>query len=91
MVADGPDSPHLLIPKMKSRMLIAIAENDDMRQPEAKTVLKDDFAKAGLKAEVEVYTGTMHGWCPPDSQVYNKDQAEHAWSRLLATFKEALV
>lgn len=90
LVADGPDSPHLLIPKMKGRYLIAIAENDDMRQPEAKTVLKDDFQKAGLKAEVEVYTGTMHGWCPPDSQVYNKDQAEHAWSRLLATFKDAL-
>jgi carboxymethylenebutenolidase len=90
LVADGPDSPHLLIPKMKGQYLIAIAENDDMRQPEAKTVLKDDFGKAGLKAEVEVYTGTMHGWCPPDSQVYNKDQAERAWSRLLATFKDAL-
>jgi carboxymethylenebutenolidase len=91
LVADGPDSPHLLIPKTKARFLIAIAESDDMRQPEAKTVLKDGFAKAGLKAEVEVYKGTMHGWCPPDSQVYDKEQAERAWSRLLATFKDALV
>ncbi len=91
LVTDKPDSPDKLIPKTKARFLIAIAENDDMRQPDAKTVLRQDFAKAGLKAEVEVYKGTMHGWCPPDSQVYNKEQAEHAWSRLLATFKEALV
>ena len=47
--------------------------------------------KAGLKAEIEVYEGTLHGWCPPDAAVYNKDQAERAWTRLLANFKEALV
>ena len=91
LVTDKPDSPDKLIPKTKAQFLIAIAMNDDERQPEAKTVLRDDFAKAGLKAEVEVYEGTMHGWCPPDTQVYNMKQAEHAWSRLLATFKEALV
>jgi carboxymethylenebutenolidase len=91
LVTDKPDSPDKLIPKTKAQFLIAIAANDDEHQPEAKTVLKDDFAKAGLKAEVEVYKGTMHGWCPPDTQVYNMEQAEHAWSRLLATFKEALV
>ena len=57
----------------------------------AKTVLRDAFKKAGLKAEIEVYEGTLHGWCPPDAAVYNKDQAERAWTRLLANFKEALV
>jgi carboxymethylenebutenolidase len=44
-----------------------------------------------LPAEIEVYAGTMHGWCPPDSQVYNQAQAEKAWGRLLALFKTALV
>ena len=90
LVTDSPDSPHLLIPKMKARFLIAIAENDDERQPEAKTVLREAFHNAGLKAEVEVYKGTLHGWCPPDSRVYNEAQAEHAWGRLLVTFKQAL-
>jgi carboxymethylenebutenolidase len=32
----------------------------------------------------------MHGWCPPDSQVYDKAAAEKAWSRLLVLFKSAL-
>ena len=90
LVTDKPDSPHLLIPKMKAHYLIAIAANDDEKQPDAKTVLKDSFAKAKLPAEVEVYTGTMHGWCPPDARVYDHDQAEKAWTRMLALFKTSL-
>jgi carboxymethylenebutenolidase len=89
LVTDKPDSPHLLVPKIKAHYLFAIAQNDDEKQPEAKTVLKDTFAKAKLPAEVEVYPA-MHGWCPPDSRVYDKDQAEKAWSRMLALFKSAL-
>jgi carboxymethylenebutenolidase len=90
LVSDKPDSPHLLIPKMKAHFLIAIAENDDKRQPEAKDALRDGFAKMKLPAEIEVYAGTMHGWCPPDAQVYNHDQAEKAWGRMLALFSSAL-
>ena len=73
LVTDQPDSPHLLIPKMKAHFLIAIAENDDQKQPDAKNVLREAFAKARLPAEIEVYAGAQHGWCPPDSPVYNAD------------------
>jgi carboxymethylenebutenolidase len=90
LVTDQPDSPHLLIPKIKAQFLIAIAENDDQKQPAAKNVLRESFAKAGLPAEIEVYAGALHGWCPPDSAVYNAAQAEKAWERLLALFKKAL-
>jgi carboxymethylenebutenolidase len=90
LVTDKPDSPHLLIPGMKAHFLIAIAENDDQRQPQAKDVLRDSFAKAQLPAEIEVYAGTMHGWCPPDAKVYDHDQAEKAWSRMLALFSSSL-
>src|SRR6267154_941352 len=90
LVTDKPDSPHLLIPKMKASYLLAIAENDDQKQPDAKNVLRDSFAKAKLPAEIEVYKGTIHGWCPPDSQVFNQEQAEKAWGRLLVLFKAAL-
>jgi carboxymethylenebutenolidase len=90
LVTDKPDSPHLLIPQIKAQYLIAIAESDDKQQPEAKTVLRDSFAKAHLAAEIEVYGGTMHGWCPPDSHVYDHDQAEKAWARQLALFKKAI-
>jgi carboxymethylenebutenolidase len=90
MVTDKPDSPHLVIPKIKGQFLVAIASNDDQRQPEQKTVLREAFGKAKVPAEVEVYEGALHGWCPPDSRVYNDAQAERAWSRMLALFGTAL-
>jgi carboxymethylenebutenolidase len=90
LVTEKPDSPHLVIPRMKAHYLIAIAENDDKREPETKNVLRESFAKAHLPAEIEVYAGTLHGWCPPDSHVYNKEQAEKAWSRMLALFSNSL-
>ena len=90
LVTDAPDSPHLLAGKMQAHYLFAIAENDDKKDPEAKNALREAFAAAGLPAEIEVYAGTLHGWCPPDSAVYNEAQAERAWSRLLALFETAL-
>jgi carboxymethylenebutenolidase len=90
LVTDGPDSPHLLVSRMKAEYLICIAENDDRRQPEAQNVLREAFAKAHLPAEIEVYAGALHGWCPPDTRVYNHAQAEKAWSRMLVLFDRAL-
>lgn len=90
LVTDKPDSPQLLAPKIKADVLIAIAESDDKRQPTDKTVLRAAFEKAGVPAEIEVYAGTIHGWCPPDSRVYNDEQAEKAWSRMLAHFRTVL-
>ena len=90
LVTEAPDSPHLLVPRMQADYLFAIAENDDSNDPEAKNVLRESFASAGRSAEIEVYAGTLHGWCPPDSAVYHEAQAERAWSRLLALFKTAL-
>lgn len=89
LTTDKPDSPHLLIPKMKAQFLIAIAENDDQRDPESKSVLKQAFAAVNLEAEVEVYPAG-HGWCPPDTRVYNQEQSERAWKRMLVLFEKAL-
>ena len=90
LVTDAPNSPHLQAAKSKAQFLIAIADNDDKRSPNDKTVLKETFDKANLLAEIEVYTDAAHGWCPPDSRVYNERQAEKAWSRLLALYGKAL-
>jgi carboxymethylenebutenolidase len=90
MATDADDSPHLLIPQMKAGFLIAIAANDDQKDPNAKVLLREAFDETGVKAEIEVYKDTLHGWCPPDSVVYNAAQAERAWSRLLALFEREL-
>lgn len=96
LVTDGPDSPHLLAPRIKAHMYIGIAESDDVRQPEAKDKLRDAFAAAKVPAEIEVYPHAMHGWCIPDmpphdgTPVYNKAAAERAWGKLTALYKAAL-
>lgn len=90
LVTTAANSPHLQAAQTKAQFLVAIAANDDMRAPNDKTALKDTFAKANLPAEIEVYTDAAHGWCPPDSGVYNQAQAEKAWGRLLALYGKAL-
>ena len=92
LVTDKPDSPHLLVSKIKARMYFGVAANDDQRQPDAKDKLKESFTKAGVPAEVEVYPA-KHGWCVPDmpmedgASIYDKAQAEHAWSKLVALYR----
>ena len=90
LATDREDSPHLLAADMQAGFLIAIAENDDERNPEEKVLLREAFDAHGIDAEIEVYAGTLHGWCPPDSAVYNEASAEKAWSRLLALFEKEL-
>lgn len=90
LATDAEDSPHLLASQMEAGFLIAIAANDDERDPDAKVLLREAFDANGINAEIEVYDDTLHGWCPPDSAVYNEAQAERAWSRLLALFEREL-
>jgi len=95
LVTDKPDSPHLLAPKIKARMYFGVAANDDERQPDAKTKLRESFAAANVPAEVEVYPA-RHGWCVPDmpkekgAPIYDREQAERAWSKLLALYRAGL-
>jgi carboxymethylenebutenolidase len=90
LVTPQPNSPHLQAAKSHAQFLVAIAANDDGRAPNDKVALKETFEKAKLPAEIEVYEGSMHGWCPPDSTVYNEPLAEKAWSRLLVLYGKAL-
>ena len=96
LVTDKPDSPHTLIPKMKAHMYLAIAASDDDKQPDAKDKLKAAFAAANVPAEVVVYTGMAHGWTVPDmpaadgKPIYNKPEAERAWSNLLKLYKASI-
>jgi carboxymethylenebutenolidase len=81
LLVDGVDSPHLQIPRLRAEALIAIAENDDQREPGVKDSLRSAFSAAGMPAEIEVYPAA-HGWCPPDSAVHNAEQARRAGERL---------
>jgi carboxymethylenebutenolidase len=95
LVTDKPDSPHLLAPKIHGRMYFGVAANDDQRQPDAKTRLRESFAAAGVPAQVEVYPA-KHGWCVPDmpseagAPIYDAVEAGRAWARLLELYRASL-
>jgi carboxymethylenebutenolidase len=90
LVTKDANSPHHLIPKTKASFVVAIARNDDQKQPEAKDALKAAFAAAKRPAVVEVYPAD-HGWCVPGSQPYNQPSAERAWAELLRLYRANLV
>jgi carboxymethylenebutenolidase len=97
LVTDKPDSPHLLVPRIKAQYYFGVAASDDQKQPDAKTKLEAAFHAAKLPAKIEVYEGTLHGWCVKDMPVqagqpiYNEPQAERAWNELVALYKRAHV
>ena len=88
LVRDGDKSPHRML-RGDAHYLIAIAQDDDAKDPAAKTAFSAAANEAGAAAEVEVYAAD-HGWCVPDSPAYDRAEAERAWSRLLATYARAL-
>ena len=91
LVTDKPNSPHLLAPKIKARLYFAIAADDDKREPEVKDKLREAFAASHVHAEIEVYPHALHGWCVPDSKAAeNKQDAQRAWSKLVALYTQAL-
>ncbi len=97
LVTDKPDSPHLLVPKIKAQFYFGIAASDDEKQPDAKTKLREAFDAAKVPVKIEVYEGTLHGWCVKDmplqagKPIYNEPQAERAWNELIALYKRAQV
>lgn len=95
LVNDKSDSPHLLAPKIKARIYVGIASNDDARQPDAKDTLRKTFSAAHVAAEVDVYSA-KHGWCMADMPtedgvpIYNAAEAERAMGRVLKLYSMAL-
>jgi carboxymethylenebutenolidase len=96
LVTEKDDSPHLLVPKMTGRYYVGIASNDNQRQPDAKPKLDGAFHAANLRAKIEVYEATVHGWCVKDmplqagKPIYNETQSERSWSELTSLYKRAL-
>jgi len=85
LATDKPDSPHRLLAGTKASYLIAVARNDDLRNPQEKDTFRAAAAEAGRPAEIEVYNAD-HGWCVPDSPVWDEAEADRAFARLLALY-----
>ena len=85
LVTDAPDSPHRLIGSTTAALMIAIAQNDDAREPGTKTGLRETCDAADQTCDIEVYPAN-HGWTVADSPAYDAAQAERALQRQLALY-----
>jgi len=87
LTTTNPDSPHLLIPKMKASMLVAIADNDDQKDPTSKDILRKAFDDAKVPAEIEVYKSENHIWILPHLKIHIPQATDKSWARKLELFK----
>jgi carboxymethylenebutenolidase len=90
MVTDAPTSPHRLVAQTKAAYHIGIAADDDMKEPDAKTAFQAACDTAQRPATIKVYPGTGHGWTVKDNDAYNPEQAEAAWTAMMALFSAHL-
>jgi len=89
LTGDGAMAPVDLLDRVAddAHVLIAIARDDDARDPEAKNELRAAAVDVSAHVEVEVYDGD-HGWTVLDSPAYNEAEAERAWGELLAIYAQ---
>ena len=86
---DNPMSPHRVLDRVEAALLIAVAQDDDADDPQAKETFAEAAREAGLDAKVEVYAGD-HGWTVPDSPAYAQGPAEKAYADLLTLYSANL-
>ena len=87
MATDKPESPHLLAPKIKAKVLVAGADEDAGFTPEACATLDAALKSAGVDANVSIWPGALHGYAPADTLTYNEAASERHWREMLALFK----
>ena len=89
LATNAPDSPHLLAPKIKSRVYIAGAIEDQSFPDEMKARLEQALTEAGVDHVIETYPA-KHGWVFRDTPVYDAEASERHWRSLLELFAATL-
>jgi carboxymethylenebutenolidase len=91
LVSDGPDSPHLLAPRIQASLYLGVADGDRSCTPEHQGALAAALGAAGVAYVLELYQGKRHGFAVSD-HVSAHDQAaeDRHWRRLESFFGETL-
>ncbi|HEX5418588.1 MAG TPA: dienelactone hydrolase family protein, partial [Gammaproteobacteria bacterium] len=89
LATDAPDSPHLLAPKMKARVYVAGAIEDQSFPDDMKQRLEQALTEAGVDHRIETYPA-RHGWVLRDTPVYDAAAAERHWQSLTGLFDATL-
>ncbi len=89
LATDDAESPHLLAPKMKSRVYIGGAIEDASFPEDMKDRLEDALSKAKVDHKIETYQA-KHGWVLRDTPVYDATAAERHWQTMTELFGSTL-
>jgi carboxymethylenebutenolidase len=85
LATDDPGSPHLLAPKIRSRVYIGGAARDSHFPDEMKERLREALNNAGVDHKIETFQAE-HGWVFRDIPSYDLEAAERHWQTVLALF-----
>jgi len=89
LVNEAPDSPHKLAPKMKARVYVAGAIEDQSFTDEQKAELDKALATAGVDHLVETYPA-KHGWVMRDLPIYDAACEERHWQTMTKLFNKTI-
>ncbi len=90
IVTDQPDSPHLVIPRVRAEIVAGYADNDRSMTREHIAVFEAELAKAGIVATTAIYPGAPHGYTMADTSMYDEAAAERHFTELEALFSTTL-
>jgi carboxymethylenebutenolidase len=89
LATDAAESPHLLAPRIKSRVYIAGAIEDQSFPDNMKKRLEAALSEANIDHEIETYPA-KHGWVFRDTPAYDAAACERHWQTMLALFDATL-
>ncbi len=89
LATDAPDSPHLLAPRIRARVYVAGAIEDQSFPDDMKERLEQALTKAGVDHKIETYQA-KHGWVFRDTPVYDRAASERHWQTLVALLESKL-
>ena len=90
IVTDKPDSPHLLVDRIKGEMYFSFAETDEHVPDGVIPALRAALDKAGTRYELETQPGSRHGFQFPEREVYDTHAAEASWAKMFALWERTL-
>jgi carboxymethylenebutenolidase len=89
LFTDTIDSPHLVLPRVKARLYFGHATDDQSMTAEAIEKFEWALRSRGGAYESEMYDA-RHGWMIPGGRVYDPQNAERGFEKLIQLFDDTL-
>jgi carboxymethylenebutenolidase len=90
IVTDQPDSPHLIVDRIKGELYYGFAEIDPSVPDHVIPTLKAALDKAGTRYGLDVFAGAHHGFAFPERKDYETIAAEASWAKIFAMWERGL-